>query len=798
MADQRKRPQSQASRPTGRRRLWIAAGALLVIVAAAAVLPSLLPPRQAVQPGITQPIKGPVGAVAAPEFLGHAACTSCHSAQAEAWRSSQHARTMQPATAETVLGNFDGARFKYNGITSTFFRKNDRFFVRTDGPDGKLGDFEVKYTFGVHPLQQYLIEFPDGRMQALSIAWDARPEAAGGARWFHLYPGERIDHRDELHWTRLNQNWNYRCAECHSTNLRRNYDATLDRYATTWSDINVACEACHGPGSNHVAWAQKRPGWERLEQGKGLAIRLDERRGVSWLLDAASGNSARSRPLESHREAETCAICHSRRAPIGIEPGPTGRILDTHDLSLLREGLYDVDGQQLDEVYVHGSFLQSKMYAKGVTCSDCHEPHTQKLRAPGNAVCAQCHAPAKYDVGAHHLHRDNSAGAECAACHMPARNYMVIDLRHDHSIRIPRPDLTLRFGVPNACNVCHTDKDASWAAAAIENAYGSERKGFRTFAETLHAGRTGAAGAPEKLAALASDPSAPGIARATAIAEFQRFPSPAALAAIERTLTDADPLVRGAALDALLAIPQQIRTRFAERLIDDPVKAVRVKAGRALAAAPLEAIPPEKRAKRERAFAEYVAAQEAAAERPEAHLNLGIFHAERGDAARAETEYRTAIRLQPDFAPAYANLTDLYRALGREPDAAKALAEGLKAVPAEPSLLHALALQRVREARTSEALRLFKQASETQPANARFAYVYAVALHSARKQSEAINVLRRALEHSPNDPDVLFGLAAYNREAGRVAAAREYAQRLAAVAPQDSRAQALLGELGAN
>src|SRR6185436_800928 len=282
------------------------------------------------------------------------------------------------------------ASFTHYGVTSKFFRKDGRFFVRTDGADGALADFEVKYTFGVHPLQQYLIGFPDGRMQALSIAWDARPREQGGGRWFHLYPDERIDHHDPLHWTRLSQNWNFACAECHSTNLRRNYDAQGDRFATTWSDLSVGCESCHGPGSDHVTWAEKGG-------SKGIAIALDERRGVTWAIDA-SHNARRNRPLASHREVETCGVCHARRSPLGDDPGPTGRLTDTHAPSRLTQDIYYADGQQREEVYTYGSFLQSKMYARGVTCSDCHDPHSQRLRATGNAVCAQCHAPAAYDV----------------------------------------------------------------------------------------------------------------------------------------------------------------------------------------------------------------------------------------------------------------------------------------------------------------------------------------------------------------------------------------------------------------
>lgn len=693
---------------------------------------------------------------------------------------------MQPATPEAVLGRFEDTRFTHGGVTSTFFRRDGRFFVRTDGADGRLADFEIGYTFGVFPLQQYLVAFPDGRMQALSIAWDARPRAAGGQRWFHLYPNERIDHRDELHWTRLQQNWNYVCADCHSTNLRRNYDAQADRYATTWTDLSVGCEACHGPGSNHVAWAERRAGWERLAEHKGLAIPLDERRGVGWPI-GAEGNAARSRPLTSHREVETCGVCHARRRPLGDRPGPTGVLLDTHDVSLLEEPLYFADGQQRDEVYTYGSFLQSRMYASGVTCSDCHDPHTQALRATGNAVCAQCHAPATYDVQAHVAHAAGSPGASCVACHMPARTYMVIDPRHDHSIRIPRPDLSVRYGVPNACNGCHADRDAAWAAAAIERVYGTERKGFQRFVDALDAGRKGAPGAQEKLLALLGDASAPAIARATALG---RLAGPAAAPAIERALTDADAVLRRAALEALRSTPLPSRAILADALVDDPVRAVRLEAGHALATA-------EPTARREHAVAEYVASEQALAERPEAHLNLGNFYAERGDAARAEAEYRLALHRQADFVPAYANLADLYRALGRDADAAAVLDEGLKVTPDAPSLLYALGLTRVRERRQADALSLLRRAAAAAPENARFAYVYAVSLHSGGKADEAMAVLRKAIDRSPYDPDLLFGLAAYSRDAGQLPAARAWAERLAAVAPGDERAAGVLRELDA-
>jgi hypothetical protein len=253
-------------------------------------------------------------------FVGGAVCATCHGAEADLWRGSHHDLAMQPATAETVLGDFDDATFTAYGVTSRFFTAGRAAsLVTTEGPDGALHDYEIAYTFGVAPLQQYLIAFPGGRYQVLGIGWDSRPGDQGGQRWFHLYEGEHIPAHDELHWTGINQNWNFMCAECHSTNLRRGYDLGNDRYETTWSEIDVACEACHGPGSAHVAWAERGDdGTAAGDETKGLVVSLRDRRDVAWAFEEGAVTASRSpAPSAFRTEVETCAPCHSRRAPIG-------------------------------------------------------------------------------------------------------------------------------------------------------------------------------------------------------------------------------------------------------------------------------------------------------------------------------------------------------------------------------------------------------------------------------------------------------------------------------------------------
>ncbi len=728
------------------------------------------------------------------EFIGSPACTECHRAETKAWQTSHHALAMQHANDKTVLGDFNDANFTYNGITSTFFHRDSKYFVRTDGADGALTEFELRYTFGVDPLQQYLIEFPDGRLQALSIAWDARPKDAGGQRWFHLYPTEKIDFRDELHWTKRQQNWNFMCADCHSIDVRKNYDPKTDGFKTTWSELTVGCEACHGPGSAHVAWAKTKKTIAD-DPAKGLTVQLNERRGVTWTIDPATGTAARSKPNDRGTEVEVCAQCHARRAQIAEGYVAGKPFLDHYRPALLAPGLYHPDGQQRDEVYIWGSFLQSKMHRAGVTCSDCHAPHSGALRAPGNAVCAQCHLAARYDSDKHHFHRAGAAGSACVDCHMPATTYMLVDPRRDHSLRVPRPDRSVSLGVPNACNGCHKDKDAAWAAATLERQLGHKPEGFQRFAGTLAAAARGDAGAGAMLAALARDPSQPTIARASATRALGDALSPEAIETLRAQLAAADPLHRIAAVSALESLPDDARLALAGPLLDDPLRAVRVEAAYMLASIPEASLPAARKAAFDRAAAEYEALQRYNADRPEARMALGSFYARRGRLDEAETMLRSAIALEPRHVPAYVNLADLRRSQGRDADAETTLREGLVQMPDDATLHHVLGLTLVRLQRVDEALVALARAAQLVPANARFAYVYAVGLHSSGKTPQALEEIDRALALNPAQRELLLAGASLSRDAGERERALGYARRLAAAAPNDPQAQRLLQEL---
>jgi len=761
------------------------AGVGLAIVAGAVLLwhvrsPSGPPPESIVR--------------AAAQYVGSETCAKCHAGETKAWLGSHHQLAMQEASTSAVLGDFENARFKHFGVESRFFKRDGRYMVRTDGPDGKPADFEIKYTFGVTPLQQYLIEFPGGRFQALSIAWDARPKGEGGQRWFHLYPNEKFDHRDPLHWTGLYQNWNLQCAACHSTNLRKGYDAGSNAYKTTFSEINVACEACHGPGSRHVKWAKEARPPNTSQSDKGLVV-LRSRWSEAWKLPAADARTAQRDQPAADALMNVCAACHARRSAIA-EGGEAGAPLEgTHRLAMLTPPNYHTDGQQREEVYSWGSFLQSRMFQRGVTCMDCHEPHALKLRAEGNALCVRCHNAAAFDTEKHHFHQAGTKGAQCVECHMPAQKYMVVDPRRDHSLRIPRPDLSVSLGSPNACTQCHADRKPNWAAAAMDIGYGYAWRRRPHYGTIFHAAATQGAKALPALLALAEDAMAPPLVKATAATLAGPRLQPQSPPVVRKLLANYDPAMRIAALGLIERFEPAVRAQAAAPLLADPVRGVRVEAARVLADVSDDQLPPDQRRARDKATNEYIEALQLDADWPSANVNLGNLRMRQGRPEEAIAAYERALSLDPRFTGAYVNLADAYRQQGRDEEGEKLLRRGLALLPRAPDLHHVLGLLLVRKGDKAAALKELAAAAKLAPDNARYGFVYAVGLHSVGKRGEALSVLRAAEARHPFDLEILGTLVSMIRESGKPRDALPYARKLAEVLPDDPGVQRLIAEL---
>lgn len=776
------------------------------LFAATAVLSACGPEKET---GDSEESYSPYHEIPEAEYVGLKNCTSCHEQEYEDWKKSDHHLAMNPATEEFVLGDFNDTVFDHFGQKFRFFRKGGEFWVNAQDEDGEYRDMKIEYTFGHEPLQQYLIPFDGGKYQALQVCWDSRPEEEGGQRWYHLYPDEAVPHDDLLHWTRRHFNWNYMCADCHSTNLKKNFDPDTLTYNTTWTDMNVTCEACHGPGSEHVKWAEAE---EKKASGtggetdlsaakdyvksKGLVVTLKEPEEAVWTIDPETDLPKRSVPLRSNVQVETCARCHSHRQL--MEPSYTAGqgFHDTHHPSIISDRLYHHDGQIDEEVYVYGSYVQSAMFHAGVRCSDCHNPHSMKLKLPGNALCLQCHQ-GELNTPAHHFHPMDSTGASCVECHMPETPYMGHDFRRDHSIRIPRPDLAKEIGSPDACTQCHEDQTQDWAAEHFKNWWGAGPRNAH-YGEILAAARQGQPGSMERLIALANHPDRPWIARAAAVETLgMQAPTQQTMSAIERSLKDPDPGVRAEGLRTLLNFPENQRAG-AIPLLSDPVKSVRAAAARTAAVA-VNRLDEAEKVAFEQARKDLYDRQSAIFDRASGHMDLALFYTDLGELDRAEAAYRKATKVEPEFVPARVNLAELLFSQNRPKEAEQVFRDAVEAamLPENEGLARdALARFLIRMKRYDEGVEELRLATELMPRHAESQYFYGVALNSLGRFEEALPYLEKAIELDSYNLEYLTGIAAILRDAGRNAEALRYATEALQLQPENPQLQNLVRSLG--
>ena len=711
-------------------------------------------------------------------YVSESTCLSCHPDAGKAWAGSHHALAMQEATPDSVLGDFSDLTYSEDKESFRFFKKNGSFYVNAISEDGSRRDYPILYTFGVDPLQQYLVPGQKGRLQVLGAAWDTKQK-----RWFDVDPGSSPVPGDAFHWTGRYQSWNAMCADCHSTGLMKAYDSEADAYTTTWSVMNVGCQACHGPGGEHVAWAES-PSSPDDQKHKDYA--LVNRHGLS---------TARG-------EVDTCAPCHSRRASLTDEVATGPSFLDDYQPQILEAGLYHADGQILDEVYVYGSFLQSRMYQAGVRCSDCHEPHGLGLRASGNALCVRCHSEtperelpglrsAAYDTKTHHHHEPGTEGAQCVSCHMPATNYMVVDPRRDHGMHVPRPDLTVSTGAPNACNGCHADRSPSWAVTQVRSWYGPTREHGSNWAETIAGARSADPAVRARLEALSRSESTPDIVRATAVALLPTLglvDSENAMVA----LADDDALVRLQGVRGLAQAPGPERLRLLVPRLNDPVRSVRMEAGRGLADVPPGLLSPVQSQLLEQAVSDYERAQRAQADLPPGRVNLALLYSAQGRMDRAIFEYRQAIDQDPAFVPPVANLAGLLDGLGRSEAAEEVLRSGLEHNPNSGELHYSLGLLLAGQARLVESVPELEAAARLLPGHARASYNLGLALQHLGQRDRALSALRQAAKADPGASDFPRALAIFYLQDRQWKAARAEVLKWLSLSPNDVQARSLL------
>ena len=772
----------------------------------------------------------PEGATAS--YVGRRTCIECHQQQGRLHEGSHHDLAMDQATPQSVLGNFNDQTLTHHGITHRMFRRDDKYFIETEGPDGKLGQFEIKYVFGVTPLQQYMVEFdrladmPESeiaRLQVLRVSWNTREK-----KWFHLDPPdvqEKLDPSDDLHWTGIAQRWNTMCADCHSTNLQKNFDEKSGTYHTTFSEIDVSCETCHGPGSLHVSLARQiSPFWDRK---KGYA------------LPRLKGPTAAA-------EIESCAPCHSRRSTIHGGYAGGNRYHDFFANETLSEATYHADGQILDEVYEYGSFTQSKMFHKDVRCSDCHDPHSLKLKHAGNQVCTSCHQhpPAKYDTPAHHNHRPGTAAAQCVACHMPATTYMDVDPRRDHSFRVPRPDLSVELGTPNACTGCHlrdtklpeeqrpTSPTANrpveyadwlreardgneavqaelarldaWSEEALQKWFPRGLKRGAHFAPALVAARRQSSNAQQILIELLADREQPAIARATAAMELGAYVHPGLsadeepVATLVKSASDRDVQVRAAAIASLAAANPAVIAAALPPLLKDPVRLVRTRAALTLSELPADSLRRDQPLSLKQATEELLAGASFDNDRSGGHLLRGTVLENQGLLAEAQEEYEIALRLEPRNAAPMGSLARMFDRLAqREQERAQQMVFARDRASAERHAAQAaMYAARFEELKANEWSCLERDARLVRD-NAGLLLQAGLSRYQQGWKKEAEYSLTAAHWLAPRNPTTGYYLAILYKDTGRIAEAQALAERLVKLRPGQPEYEQLWAELRA-
>ncbi|GAB1308723.1 multiheme c-type cytochrome [Urechidicola sp. KH5] len=697
-------------------------------------------------------------AMPASHFVGSQDCKSCHQKEFDTWKGSHHDNAMKVADSITVLGDFNNITFKNNGVSARFFKQENEYFVHTEGIDGTYKDFKIDYTFGIYPLQQYLIAFENGEYQCLTTAWDSKK-----GKWFSLLDNSiDINHGDWLHWTGGAMSWNTMCADCHSTDLKKNYDAITDTYTTTFSEINVSCEACHGPASAHITY---------YKEGK----------------TGAAPEMYMHKDMTSEEVVDKCARCHSRRSQITPYFDYQGKFTDHYAPSLLVDGLYELDGQINDEVYVYGSFVQSKMYHNGVSCKDCHDVHSLKLKKHGNDLCLQCHTP-DYNSQEHHFHSNNSKGAQCINCHMTGKIYMGNDYRRDHSFRIPRPDQSVTYGTPNACTQCHTDKTDEWAAQVVIDKFGPDRADH--FSDHMLKGYFEDRGAFEMVIA---NHGYPDIVRATALGQFSnQYLDQDQLNNLRSYLKDSSEFVRNEALMAIerLQVPNQA---FAiNQQLNDSSRVVRISAARYFAMLGEEGAD---LVKYSNAKKEFLTSLELNADFASGQHQIGLYHQANNNIMGAIKAYERAIEIDGYYNRARMNLALLYYQQG---EVVKAENLYLKVVEQEPEFgysYYMLGLLYNELGNNAEAIKYLKLAIEKEPTNQNAYYNYAIKLQESKDFEASIKVLNKGLQSYPYDERMLYVKLLAEINTNNIIHAKSTCELLLQIAPNNQQYQQIYGRL---
>ncbi len=672
----------------------------------------------------------------APSYIGSNNCIGCHQEAYNTWEGSHHDLAMKIANDSTVLGNFNNVKVEIDGVRYNFFKRDGDFLVSITEIDKTEAEYKITYAFGVTPLQQYLVDFGDGKKQVLRVTWDGVEK-----KWYHQYKGDKIEPHDWLHWTRSAQNWNTMCAECHSTNLKKNYDIDSDSFNTTYDEINVACESCHGPASKHVNWAKDNP------DGKDAYI--------------ISGEG-------QTQQMNLCAPCHARRVKLTPDLKPGETFENQYMVQNITPNFYHGDGQIDEEDYVYGSFKQSKMYDEGVTCTDCHNAHSLKLKFNDNRLCTQCHISADYDTEKHHFHEANTNSSLCINCHMTGKDYMGNDFRRDHSFRIPRPDQSAKYGTPNACTGCHQGKSNKWAADAIVKWYGTERASHFSDALLLSSKVNVSNSERAMLDHFINDLQYPDIARATVI-ENLNYDTQESFNSLFKALQDSSAAVKFNALMKFRSLPPEMRKSTALKYMGDSLRLVRIGAAQIVMDIDINEFEPKDRPIVEATMGELETMLFSNADFSSGRMQLADYYMQKNDIGNAIKHYKMALEKDSLLIPVYSNLATAYSLNGDNENSEKTLNTWIKFAPEQGRPYYLKALLYFELNKNDAAVDQLEIAIQKEPRDTRSMYNLATYYYqNNRNASKAEYYIKKALKLDPENKEFKYLLALVYKNLGQV------------------------------
>ena len=710
-------------------------------------------------PGYSRDATAPTSRVT---YAGSASCRECHSEAYAFWAKSNHALAERVVSTKLDQTAFMPARTFFAGsqITLTGFT-NGNFFILSVGLSGKPEAHTVDRAIGNNPLREFLVAAHGGRWQTMEAAYDpARND------WFDVFGNEDRRPGEWGHWTGRGMNWNSMCAVCHNTALSKNYDEASDSYHTTMVEPGVGCEDCHGPLKAHVDW-------EKKYHYQGMTDPTMPKLTPAQVMD-------------------TCASCHARQTDLmgGFKPGDS--YFDYYDLAIVdHSDLYFPDGQVRDEDYEFTAFLGSKMHQAGVTCLDCHPGSFSAPRLQGNALCMRCHASGYMKAPIinpqeHSHHLASGAGDECTSCHMPVTVYMRRHPRHDHGFTIPDPFLTEKFGIPNACNRCHSDKTTDWSLAAVEKWYGAKMEcPTRERAEWIALARQGDPAALKPLVAmLAGENNFYWQAVAAGLLD-QWVDNTNVSDALLHCFENTNPLVRAIAarsLEPLVAEQGPVADKI-HALLDDPSRDVRITAAWILRGE----LDTNSMAGKE--LLHYL---DINSDQPAGQMKKGEFFFARGDLPSSIEHFQKAVAWDTNSAPIRSEFAVALSAAHRNQEAIEQLKTACQLAPGEAEYRYELGLAWNESGNLPKTIESLETAVQLNPQYGRAWYNLGLALNASGQVDAALRALVRAEQIAPDDPLVPYARATILAHEGKTSEAKAAAQRALALRPDFDAATRLL------